>query len=241
MKSSELLGRLHLRKRALAIDRLVRAEANCERIKGCTLRVLNRAMAGEELLLTEEVLSCSGAARGFGFLEGLPQVPGGFGHFLTAGAGEGFPVGERIKCSAALAEQMIENQPTGVMEGYTALRVGPLGDAAPPELVALDANADQLSALAHLFYYRKASYDEVIMPMSAGCASMFRIPFGEIQSGRRRAVIGNIDIFSRPHFDRDRLFFMVDGQSWREMCEDADESFLNAPIWSGVKKRLTPV
>lgn len=206
--------------------------------RGCSLRGLHKALEGASMTLTTDNLFCSGAASGFGFRDGVPDVPGGFSKFLTTGSGKGFPAGERIKCSEALAEAMIQAQPTGVMDGYNAMVIEPFDDQSETELVLFLVNPDQLAALVHLFNYRRADYDSVIMPMSSGCASIFRIPFGERDSGRGRAVIGNVDVFSRPHFDADTFFFTISARSYQEMLADADESFLIAPIWNGVKKRL---
>ena len=55
-------------------------------------------MKGETLFFHAENLSCKGAATGFGFVDGIPDIPGGFGHFLSHGRGDGFPPGERVKC-----------------------------------------------------------------------------------------------------------------------------------------------
>lgn len=237
MKASELLERLNLQGKAISVRRTKSVIPSIDLSKGCSLRDLNRVLKGETLVLTKDNMSCRGAKHGFGFDDSLPTIPGGFGKFITKGAGKGAPAGERIKCCEEVAENMMRMQPKNVMEGFDSVTVAPLSDESLSELVMLLATPDQLAALQHLFTYRDAAYDRVIMPMSSGCASMFRIPFGEMMK-TRRAVIGNADIFSRPHFDKDTFFFVVDQQSWLEMLEDADESFLNAPIWKGIQKRI---
>lgn len=238
MNNKELSDHLKLENKVLSIRRTKDKHPAHDDKKGCNLRLLNNVMSGETITITQNSTSCRGANNGFGFIDGLPDIPGGFGNFITKGKGEGFPPGERIKCSIAVAEQMILTQPTNVMEDFTAIEVKLFDEDSPSDLVAILVNPDQLSALVHLFNYRKHEYDQVIMPMSSGCASLFRIPFGELLSGRRRAVIGNADIFSRPHFEKDTVFFVIDREIYEEMLEDADESFLISPIWNGVKKRL---
>lgn len=238
MNIDKFLREFRLEGRALAISRIKGESPTVMNCIGCALKELNKAFSGETIIFGKTGMSCKGAQAGFGFSDDLPNIPGGFGKFLTSGAGEGYPAGERVKCSESVAEAMINNQPKKPMEGFDVLKVSPLKSCNDTELVAFLVNPDQLSALVHLYNYRKSSYDQVIVPMSAGCASIFRIPFGEMLSGRNRAVVGNADVFSRPHFPADTMFFIVDKNSFEEMLADADSSFLSAPIWQSVKKRL---
>ncbi|MCL2108545.1 MAG: DUF169 domain-containing protein [Oscillospiraceae bacterium] len=206
--------------------------------KGCTLKLLNRAFAGETLCFTDTNVTCHGAAANFGLRDGLPSVPGGFGHFISHGRGAGFPPGERVKCSPEIGEKMFLNQPQKVMDGFDAIRVKPYEQGDETDTVTALVTPDQLAALIHIFCFRKTSYDNVIAPMVSGCASVFRIPFGELQREESRAVIGNIDVFSRPHFAANTYFFTVSGKDFATMLEDVDNSVLAASIWSGVHSRL---
>ncbi|MDL2258579.1 DUF169 domain-containing protein, partial [Eubacteriales bacterium OttesenSCG-928-K08] len=205
---------------------------------GCSLKELNEVFGGKTIVMGRKSFSCNGGLSGCGFRDGLPQVPGGFAKFLTSGAGEGFPPGESIKCSEEIAERMISNQPQNVMDGFDAIEIAPLTEDKKADTVTFLVNADQLSALVHLYNFRTYEYDRVIMPMTSGCASIFRVPFGEMLSGKNRAVIGNADVFSRPHFPEDTLFFTVSGESFEQMMDDTDFCFLKAPFWSSVRERL---
>jgi hypothetical protein len=205
---------------------------------GCTMRALKEVFNGTGLVLTEERCSCRGARNGFGFHDGITNMPGGFELFLTCGAGEGYPPGERLKASPEVVRDMISGQPQGVLAPYNALEFKPFEGEDKPDLVTALVNPDQLSVFATLYSYRTGAFDRVIMPMTSGCGSIFRIPMGEARTGTPRAVIGNSDINSRFFFDPPTFFFTVTGERFREMLADAPESFIFAPVFKGVQKRL---
>lgn len=238
MTQEQLATELKLPYGFLSIQRLQEPCESTPKGSGCSLRLLQKALEGETVFFNAADLSCRGAATGLGFSDGIPDTPGGFGHFISSGRGEGYPPGERIKCSPQLGEEMLLAQPQKVMHGYSAICVQPYGSAIASDLVTVLANLDQISALIHLFNFRKAAYDNVIAPMSSGCASVFRIPFGELETEHPRAVIGNIDVFSRPHFGANTAFFTVSGEDFAQMLADAQESVLASHIWRGIKARL---
>ncbi len=238
MTAEQLAGAINLKGGFLSIAKMRGGEAEALGVGGCALKALARALAGETVVFSPQNLTCRGAASGIGFQDGIPEIPGGFGHFIAHGRGEGFPPGERIKCSPELSEMMLMLQPQGVMEGHDRVRVKPYAKDYGADTVTALVNMDQMAALIHIFNYRRAAYDTVIAPMVSGCASLFRVPFGEAMKESGRAVIGNVDIFSRPHFDKEKAFFTVSGADFEGMLHDADESVLASPIWRGIKKRL---
>lgn len=239
MDYQTFLWELQLEGKVLAITRRDATHGASTIRRGCSLAALSRAMDGEAVVFTAGNLECRGACSGFGFSDDLPPVPGGFGHFLSCGRGKGYPPGERVKRTPELGEEMLLGQPKSVMEGYGAIEVSPYREGGQPDTVSCLVNCDQLSALIHLFCFESAAYDNVIAPMVSGCASVFRIPFGELARGAAaRAVIGGVDVFSRPHFPADTLFFTVPGTAFARMLSLLDESVLASPIWRGVQRRL---
>lgn len=239
MDYQDFLDELHLEDRVLGITRLKDAQDGSALRGGCALAALQRALSRETVIFTRENVGCTGANAGFGFSDELPLIPGGIGDFLAQGHGEGFPAGEHVKRTPALGEAVFRGQPQGVMKGYAAIQVGPYAPYSVPDTVTCLVNCDQLSALIHLFCFESAAWDNVITPMVSGCASIFRIPFGELSRAEgARAVIGNVDVFSRPHFPADSLFFTVPGTAFARMLSLLDESVLTSPIWRGVRDRL---
>ncbi len=238
MTSIELIDRLKLHGKVLSIKRMEETAQDPVKQKGCALYALKKALEGETVFVSQDGLGCRGAAKGFGFSDEIPDIPGGAGHFLSYGGGEGAPPGERIKCSPELGERLFAIQPTHVMDGYKCIRVKPYEDEDDADTVTALATADQLSLLIHLFSFRKAILDEVYAPMVSGCASVFRLPFGEIEREAPRGVIGNVDLFARSGFDRGTFFFTITGKDFATVVRDAEESVLAAPIAKKVLQRL---
>ena len=205
----------------------------------CTLTSLHYAMEGHTVWLKESNSPCKGGLVGLGLRDGLPDIPGGFGFFISSGRGEGFPPGERLKSCPETGEQMILSQPQGVMEGYEELRIKPYEDGDEADTVILFCDADQLGAMIFLFNYSKSGtdYDTVIAPAAAGCASLFRIPFGELKRPEPRAVIGLTDINARIHFDSRWLSFTVSKREFQRMLRDADDSFVKTQLWAPIAQR----
>lgn len=239
MDRLELLQELNLAGKGVGISRLSTNEDQEKLRNGCTLALLKKVMAGETVIVTAANDGCYGAKTGFGLVDDLPKTPGGFGHFLSYGKGEGYPAGERVKKDPELAEQFILNQPKNIMRGNNAIKLEPYDQATSPELVSFMVTPDQLSALIHLYNYEKIDYDNVIVPMTSGCASIVRIPLAELEKGKdARAVIGNVDVFSRPHFPADTFFFTIPHESFEAMVRDSEENVLVSPIWKAVRKRI---
>ena len=204
----------------------------------CTLSLLKRAMNGETLCFDGKNMSCPGAVRGMGFDDGIPRIRGGFGNFLSYGAGEGFPEGERVKRTPEIGEAMMKLQPVDVLGGFKYIIIKPYEKGDGASSVTFIANPDQLAGLIQLFYFRAGEYDNVIAPLCSGCASIFRIPLGELKREKPRAVIGNVDTLARVHFDKNTFFFTVPIKAFEEMIEDAHTCFFSTFNWKGVKERL---
>lgn len=239
MDYRDFTGRLKLDGRVVGITRGTPPAPPPKLSEACTLAALNRALQGETVWVTMDNGVCHGSATGMGLTDEAPPVPGGFGYFLSCGRGAGFPVGERVKLTPELGEAMLQNQPKDVMGGHSAVRLAPYETGGEYDTVTVLANPDQLSVLVTLFTMDTAAYDNVILPMSSGCASVFRIPFGELKRGSAaRAVVGNVDVFSRPHFPQDTFFFTVPAAAFARMLRQAEQSILVAPVWRGVEKRL---
>ena len=239
MSAAYLLKELKLEGKALSII-LTNDEAAPERPRDaqCSLSLLKRALNGETLCFDGKKMSCPGAMRGMGFYDGVPQIRGGFGNFISNGAGEGFPEGEKVKMTPETGEAMMRLQPADVLGGFKYIVVKPYEEGDDALIVTFIANPDQLAGLIQLFYYRAGEYDNVIAPLSSGCASIFRIPLGELKREKPRAVIGNVDTLARVHFDKNTFFFTVPAKAFGEMIEDAETCFFSTFNWKGVKERL---
>jgi len=228
---------LNITGKVLSITRKKTGEAYNPIKEGCALRSLHYAFNGETIRLSEDTIACRGGKLGFGFSNEM-HVPGGYEHFVSYGAGEGFPPGMRLKRNPEIAGQGAVNTPNNVMDGYSLIEIKPFQESDEPELVAILANPDQLSALNMLFHFGKTDNDVTFFPAGSGCSTVFLLPFAELRKQEPRAVIGNADITVRNNFPADTLFFTVSGKAFQEMLQDADGSFLITPAWDKLKERL---
>ena len=238
MDFEKFADELNIKGKVLSVKRRNDAEAYSPVREGCAFRALNNAAGGETIRLSDDIIKCPGGKIGFGFRNGPMEIPGGYGHFVSYGAGEGAPPGMRLKSSPELAEQGAQSSPENVLEGCTIIEIKPYEQTDDPDLVTVLASADQLSALNLLFNFRRTGNESAYFPTGSACSSVFLLPFSELRREEPRAVIGNADISVRPYFEADTLFFTVSGQAFREMLQDADESFLIASAWKKLKPRI---
>ena len=239
MDFNQFTDELNLQSKVLSIIRKNGVEPECPVKSGCALRVLNNVMQGETVRLSLDAISCNGGKGGFGFTDEAMRMPGGYGCFISYGSKEdGAPHGMRLKQNPELAKQGAQSQPKGVMEGFSIIEIKPFQEADDPDLVTIFAAPDQLAALTLLYGFRRIGEDHTIFPGGSGCSTIFRLPFAELGKEAPRAVIGNADVSSRVYFDAGAFFFTISGTAFKQMLEDAGESFLIASAWRGVKKRL---
>ena len=239
MNFNTFADELHIAGCVLSITRTNGGQAYNPVKENCAFLALVNALEGETVRLSEESVRCVGGKGGFGFSDGSMAVPGGYGHFVSYGAGEGFPPGMRLKQSPELAEQGALATPGCVMDGYTIIEIKPFEDSDEPDLVTVLANPDQMSALTLLFNFRTVESDGVYFPAGSACSSVFRLPLAELRSERPRAVIGSADVSVRPGFPANTFFFTVSGKAFKQMLGDADESFLIASAWKRLRERLS--
>jgi len=223
--------------KVLSVTRKRNGEAYSPIKEGCALRSLNYAFDGETIVLSVDNVHCFGGKLGFGFTSEM-NIPGGYGHFVSYGAGEGFPPGMRLKRNPEIAEQGRANNPKNVMDGYSLIEIKPFQEIDEPDLVTTLVNPDQLSALNMLFHFGRVGNDITFFPAGSGCSSIFLLPLAELRNSEPRAVIGNADITVRGYFKADTLFFTVSGKAFKEMLQYAGESFLITPAWDKLKKRI---
>ena len=238
MEFKKFAAELRITGKVLSITRTNGGQAYCPGNENCAFLALNYALQGEVIRLSEDTVRCFGGKGGFGFNDGGMAVPGGYGHFISHGAGEGSPPGMRLKQNPEIAEQGALLSPKGVMNGYSIIEIKPFEESDEPDIVTVLATPDQLSALNLLYHFQKIESDLTFFPTGSGCSSVFRLPFAELRSENPRAVIGNADISSRPGYPADSLFFTVPGEAFRQMLCDADESFLIARAWEKLKGRM---
>lgn len=238
MSYHEFLTELKLEQHIIAATRVNVPEDQLSSIPGCMFKCLEKVFEGESFILGATSSKCPGFKVNAGFVDGLPQTPGGFGNFLSYGAGKGFPAGERLKCNPAISEEFILGLPSGVMENYNAIQLEPYQESLDPDLVICFASPDQLSALTILHGFERSSYDTAVTGCMAGCASLFKVPLGESKKENSRAVLGNMDLAERHLLDKNLISFTVSGKDFKQMLANTEQCFFHAPMWKTVRNRI---
>jgi len=221
---------------------------------GCVVAMLGAAAKGRTAVFDRKTYGCIGGGTGLGFGNTYVNFPGGIEYFLSTGNKEfcesemgkhvvrNMPAlshGEAYKKTPELAKSFVDSLPCyDVPTEYVVFK--PLEELSPgekPEVVVFLATPDQISALVVLANYARHGGDNVIAPFSAGCHSIFIIPFNERNSENPRGVIGLTDVSARKHVDKDILSFSVPYKMFLEMEGNVEESFLTRDEWLKVRKR----
>ncbi|MFW5636801.1 MAG: hypothetical protein ACOC3W_11695 [Thermodesulfobacteriota bacterium] len=97
-------------------------------------------------------------------------------------------------------------------------------------------NPDQLSLLVAGAHYLHSGFSppRVTAPFSSGCG-LFGPAFSNLD--RPDAVIGATDIAVRQFLPADILAFTVTKPMFEQLCALDENSFLNGPFWTQVRKK----
>ena len=169
----------------------------------------------------------------------MPQFPGGIEEFLSTGKGE-FE-GEGYIKDPELAADFVECLPiTDIPYQYVIFKPMSQVDTAQekPEVIIFYVNNDQLSALTVLANYYRPGNENVMIPQSAGCQSVFLIPYAEAQKENPRAVVGLTDITVRPMVEPDMLSFSVPYAMFLDMEKNVAGSFMEKHLWHKIVARM---
>lgn len=207
---------------------------------GCVIAMLSAAAKGRTAVMDRKAVACQGGAIGLGLCKEY-KIPGGIEYFLSCGRGEGYPEGECYFKSPEIAKQFADSLPVeDIPYEYVIFKPLPLVDLEKetPTLVCMYANPDQLSALVVLANYFRTPPDNVMIPMGAGCHSIFIYPYAESKKEQPRAVVGMVDITARPMVDSNVLSFTVPWSMFLEMEENVPGSFFEKHDWKKVRDRI---
>jgi len=207
--------------------------------RSCTIPLFIAAAKGKRAVFDRKTVTCPGGKVGFGFGQ-FPNYPGGIEYFLTVGK-EGQFEGEGYMKTPELGDDFVRCLPiTDIPYEYVIFK--PLSQVdineEIPELIIFYVNPDQLSALTVLANYYRPGYENVMIPFSSGCQSLFLLPYAESKKDNPKAVVGLTDITVRPMVEPDMLSFSVPYKMFIDMEENVKGSFLEKKSWARVRDRL---
>lgn len=205
----------------------------------CTIPLFLAAAKGKTAVFERNTTGCFGGKAGLGFGQ-FPNYPGGIEYFLSTGKRGAFE-GEGYKKDPELGKEYVECLPiTDIPYQYVIFKPMTQVDATKdtPTLIVFYVNNDQLSALTVLANYYRPGIENVLMPFSSGCQSIFLIPYAEAQKENPRAVVGLTDITVRPMIEPDMLSFSVPYKMFLDMEENIKGSFLEKHLWHKVVARM---
>lgn len=244
MSFSEFEKEMSLQNQVMAITQVHKEDYEPTHLFGCIYKNLHRVFDGRTMVLSIGSCSCEGFENNCGFKDETPQIPGGFGLFLSKGSDQRWtPDGERFKCGPEMAYAMFNCLPKDVMKSdergrFDALKFEPYREGLKCDVVVCFCNADQMSAAIMLHGYDKPEHDRVVATTASGCASMTRIPFAEMNREKPRAVITGNDIAQRKLMDENKLAIAFTGPEFEKMMTYTGECFFHSPVWKAVRKRL---
>ncbi|MFA6001478.1 MAG: DUF169 domain-containing protein [Thermoleophilia bacterium] len=183
----------------------------------CVFALMNKVQSGKPASFTAQAPGCVGASNYLGF-NGVPPVAAAL---YLAGK-------ERLKKDAGLAVSFYNEVQAPVAKAACLVfnRLDSLPDNTEVEVVNLWVDAASLSVLHTLANYDRATNDNVIMPFSSGCQSIWTLPYKEAGKEMPKAVAGSLDPTVRGYLPEQTISFSAPAERFVEMCANIEGSFL---------------
>lgn len=179
--------------------------------------LMGKVQAGIPVIFTAETPGCVGAGNYLGFSE-VPAIAAAL--FLSGR--------ERLKKDAGLATAFYNGVQAPVAKaGFLVFsRLDSVHPDTEVEVVNLWTGIAALSALHALANYDRADNDNVIMPFSSGCQSIWTLPYKEAVKEMPRAVTGSLDPTVRGFLPENTISFSAPTVRFVEICASIKGSFL---------------
>lgn len=211
----------------------------------CVMGAMPRVRKGETVVLTEDSIQCFGAKAYLGY-DPEGHVPSGDGEpytfteqFLSTGIPGQVP-GERIKQSPEVCRRMYRNVPALIPPEKTLVfkRWDKFGEDEAPAVVIFYGRADALAGLYNLVNYDRADQFAMVAPWGSGCSSIISDPYLEVGKDQPKAILGLLDVASRPFGGGDELTLAMPLQRLAEITAFMEGSFLDTSAWDVVRRRM---
>lgn len=205
----------------------------------CIIPLFIAAAKGKTAVFERKTTICPGATVGLGFGH-YPNYPGGIEYFLSVGKSGEFE-GEGYKKDPELGREFVECLPiTDIPYQYVIFKPLAQIDTTKdkPEVIIFYVNMDQLSALITQANYYRPGNENVMIPFSSSCQSIFLLPYAEAKKGNPRGVVGLTTLTDRPMIEPDMLSFSVAYAMFLDMEKNVAGSSLEKHSWHKIVARM---
>lgn len=215
----------------------------------CVASMLIAAAKGKTVVFDENTYGCPGGGVGLCFGNAFEKNHHPTESLLSTGdealkaLGQTVPVslgrGERFFASPELVGKWKASLPfPDAPEQYVVFKpLRAADEAAPPDLIFILANPDQLSALVILSGYTRGEALNVIAPFGAACHS---ISSAYMERGKEKplAIMGFFDIAQRNQIPKELLSLTMTYDMFREIENGVDDGPLTTHSWELIAERF---
>lgn len=198
-----------------------------KKIWSCMFGFLSRLFSGEIICFSPDHPGCAGASCYLGYT----SPPEDAGSFL---AGK-----EKFKKNKELGDAFYAGLEVIPADHTYALwqQLVKIPDESQVEVVNLWIQADSLSGLVTLANYDRASNNNVMIPFSSGCQSIWTIPYSEKDNAEPKCVVGGMDPVVRSYLAAEVVTFSMVADRFLEMANNITGSFLESKRWQATLKK----
>ena len=216
--------------------------------RGCVAAMLVASAKGETAVFDDRTYGCSGGGVGLCFGDTFTKDNSPTEYRLSTGdaalaaAGKeqtaSLGRGERFFATAELASKWRRGFPYAeTAKKYVVFKpLGAADGAAPPDLICLFANPDQLSALIIMSGFNSGEALCAVAPFGAACHSI-AYAYQESKKECPRGIIGFTDISQRHRIPKEILSYTVPYAMYLDIESGIDESCLTTGAWEKIEGR----
>ncbi len=197
----------------------------------CMFSHIPSLFSGEVICFSPDNSGCAGAACYLGFTPPMKDA----GYFLAEK--------EKFKKSEELGNAFYEELeiPDAPNKYVLWQQLSTITNECQIEVVNLWVQGDGLSALVTLANYDRASNNNVLVPFSSGCQSIWTIPYREKKAADPKCIVGCMDPAVRHYLAAEVVGFSIVAERFLEMADNVAGSFLERQEWQAILEKNNAV
>ena len=193
----------------------------------CMFSHVPRLFYGDAICFSAGRTGCAGASCYLGFSHPAKDA----GYYLAEK--------EKFKKSKELGDAFYDKlkAPPALQRYVLWQKLENITDGCQVEVINLWIQADGLSGLVGLANYDRTTSDNVVIPSSSGCQSLWTLPFQQRNAADAKCIVGCTDPVVRHYLPKDVLSFSMIAERFLEMADNVAGSFLKREKWSAILKK----